>query len=150
MAWEFSQRFLLCQIGFFQDLFACNTRLGHFLRRQDDVHLFFRQIAVFEDDFPDRAACGIGFLGQHGRPFIADVRQEGRDDADAVVDPGLAGVFELALTPLSRYLTKAWIALVKYCMEWKRLKAMTGSMTFNSNWPFSTPRLMAMSLPMIW
>lgn len=29
--------FLLCQIGFFQDLFACNARLGHFLRRQDDV-----------------------------------------------------------------------------------------------------------------
>ena len=85
--------FLLCQIGFFQDLFACNARLGHFLRRQDDVHLFFRQIAVFEDDFPDRAASGIGFLGQHGRPFIADVRQEGRDDADAVVDPGLAGFF---------------------------------------------------------
>ena len=48
---------------------------------------------MFEDDFPDGTACGIGFLGQHRRPFIADVRQEGRDDADAVVDPGLAGFF---------------------------------------------------------
>ena len=79
----------LCQ----EVLAAGNAGMGHFIGRQDPFHGGGRDEFLFQDDFPYRLAGGVGFFGGGSALFVADMGQEGRDDADAVVYPVLALFF---------------------------------------------------------
>ena len=102
------------------------------------LHLLAGEEALLHDDLTDRLARVVGFLSQHSGVLVADVRQKSRDNADAVVEPLLA---------LLAVRLEADEELVDERVD---RKAMTGSMTLSSNWPFSTAIETARSLPMTW
>ena len=92
------------------------------------IQLFFREDALFEDDLADGFARRICLACELGGLLIADVGQERCHDADTVVEPLLA-LLDVRLQ----------------ISELNILNAMTGSMTFSSNWPFSTASVTARS-----
>jgi hypothetical protein len=101
---------------------------------------------MFPHDIPHRPVAVIGFPGQKGRLFIANMGQQGRNDADTVIYPVLAlTVIGFQSFEQMRHEGPAGIGQT---FERNRLYAMTGSMTFSSNCPFSTASVIARSFPM--
>ena len=113
------------------------------------LHLFAGEEALLHDDLTDRLARVVGFLSEHSGVLVTDVRQQSRDNADALVEPFLA-LLAVRLEVDEELVDERVTALAMYVIELNMLKAMTGSMTLSSNWPFSTAIETARSLPMTW
>ena len=60
---------------------ACNTGMGHFIGREDAGHGFFGDQLLLQNDFTHRFAGGVGFSGSGSAFFVADMGQQGCDDA---------------------------------------------------------------------
>ena len=116
---------------------------------EDVVELLAAEEVAGKHDVEHRAVVFEGFLGDGRGGFIAEIRIQGRDDADAVLESAPAERVLLAVMPLTQRSCNVRMAWRRRWMPFDSEKAMIGSMTFNSSCPASAAIVMVTSLPMM-
>ena len=79
--------------------------MGHLIGRENFLDRAFREELPCKEDFPHGPSCRVSFPRSRGALFVADMREERCDDADAVVDPALALLF-IRLEVLQQFLSE--------------------------------------------